>query len=221
MKSTVIVSVLLLFCVVTFGQERNPVLKEEIAGKYDGDLKKGFAHGQGTSVGADSYTGHFVKGFPDGEGTYTFRNGSSYKGEFSRGFFSGRGTMIYKTMHGDSIVEGFWEQGKYVGKNMVSPFEISGKSGSVSPSISRTGDGNKVEITVIDPFNKYIIPQIMAIGEFTLQSYYSRTLYADSKFPITFEIRYSCTNKYRSGYIDNTIRIKINKPGEWQITLRN
>lgn len=222
MKLAFILFNLLIISFASFGQESsNPVLKKELLGKYEGSTKKGLAHGQGTALGEDSYTGHFVKGLPDGEGTYTYKNGSFYKGNLSKGLFSGKGTMTYRTVHGDSIVDGYWSDGNYVGKNIILPYEISDKSGSVSPSISRIGDGDKVEITVIDPFSKYIIPQIIAIGEFTLQSYYSRTLYADAKFPLTFEIRYSCPNKYRTGTINNTIRIKFNKPGSWQVTLRN
>jgi len=198
-----------------------PVLKIELAGKYEGELKKGLAHGEGTASGFDSYTGHFVKGFPEREGTYTFSNGDVYHGEFIKGLFSGKGSLTIKKASGDSIVDGYWEAGKFVGKTMVAAYEISNKTGSVNPSIIRTGDGNKVEIVVFDPYNKYIIPQIMAMGQFTQQTYYARNLFAEAVFPLTFDIRYSCTNKMRSGMIDSTIRIKINKPGNYQITLRN
>jgi len=222
MKSFVIACIFVVVGIYVYGQEvAGPVLKKEISGKYEGELKKGLAHGEGIATGLDTYTGHFNKGLPDDKGTYTFSNGDVYRGEFSRGLFNGRGVFTYKKASGDSIVEGYWEAGKYVGKTMVAPYEISNKTGSVNPSVINLGDGNRVEIVVMDPYNKYIIPQIIATGQFTLQTYYARNLFADAVFPLSFDIRYSCTNKMRSGTIDSTIRIKINKPGNWQITLRN
>jgi hypothetical protein len=222
MKSYIIVCFILLSGLHVFGQkDAGPVLKKELAGKYEGELKKGLAHGQGTAVGLDSYTGHFSKGLPEGQGTYTFSNQDVYKGEFSKGLFSGKGLFTFKKAVGDSILEGYWDAGKYVGKTKVEPYEISNKTGGVNPSIIYIGEGNKVEIVVMDPYNKYIIPQIMAFGQFTQQTYYARNLFADAVFPLSFDIRYNCTNKMRSGVIANTINIKINKPGNWQITLHN
>lgn len=222
MKALLVSFALSMVCFCLFAQKtEGPVLKKELAGKYEGQLKKGLANGEGTAVGTDSYTGHFAKGLPDGEGTYSFANGDVYKGSFSKGFFSGKGKLTYKSAARDSIVEGYWEAGKYVGEKPIVPYEVSNKTGSVNPSIICSGDGNKVEIVVLDPFNAYVTPQIIATGEYTLQNYYSRNYFSDAKFPLTFDIRYSCTNKYRSGFIDSTIRIKINKPGSWVVTLRN
>lgn len=222
MKTVLIFTFIALFSNCIYGQEiKGPVLKKELTGNYDGQLKRGLANGKGIAIGIDSYTGRFSKGLPEGEGTYSFANGDVYKGSFSKGLFSGKGILAIKRAEGDSIVKGYWEDGKYVGEKLIPPYEISNKTGSVNPSIIRSGDGNKVEIAVFDPFNTYINPQIIATGEYTLQNFYSRNYFVDAKFPLTFDIRYTCTNKYRSGVIDSTIRIKINKPGSWVITLRN
>ena len=222
MKSTLITLLIALISFCSYSQQiTGPVLKEELTGKYEGDLKKGLAQGRGTAIGQDTYTGQFYKGLPEGKGIYSFGNGNVYTGGFSKGLFSGKGVMTYKKANGDSIVEGFWEDGKYAGKTLIAPYEISNKTGSANPYITRNGDVNKVEIVVMDPFNAYINPTIIATGEFTNENYYSRNLYSDAKFPLTFDIRYSCTNRYRSGMIDSTVRIKINKPGSWQITIRN
>ena len=37
-----------------------PVLKKELAGKYEGSQKKGLAHGAGTATGTDTYTARRV-----------------------------------------------------------------------------------------------------------------------------------------------------------------
>ncbi len=222
MKSTLLTLFFAFIFISGNSQEvTGPVLKKELAGKYEGELKKGLAHGQGTAIGSEAYTGHFSKGFPDGEGTYTFENGDVYRGGFSKGLFSGKGALTYKKATGDSIVEGFWQGGKYVGKKMIAPYEISNKTGSANPNVTRQGDGNKVELVVMDPFNAYITPSIMAIGEYTQESHYGRNIFSDATFPLTFDIRYSCPNKYRSGIIESTVKIKINTPGSWVITIRN
>ncbi len=79
MKSTLIVLIIVFVCIHAYSQElTGPVLKKELAGKYEGELKKGLAHGLGTAIGLDAYTGHFSKGLPESEGTYTFGNGDIY-----------------------------------------------------------------------------------------------------------------------------------------------
>lgn len=223
MKKTIILfSVFLTILFNGFCQKAiEPVLKPEIAGKYEGELKKGFANGKGTATGTDTYTGHFVRGLPEGPGTYTYKNGNVYKGTFKNGVFDGKGTMTLHGVSNDSILTGYWEEGKYIGKKRIDPYAISNKTGSVRENLSSTGEGNKVEISILDPFNSYISAQIFTEGEYVQKSHYGREYFEDVKFPIMFDIKYSCYNKMRSGMITNTIRIKINKSGNWVIKLRN
>jgi hypothetical protein len=213
---------LVMWSNISFCQEiTGPVLMKEISGKYDGELKNGLAHGRGTAVGADTYEGHFRKGMPNGEGTYTFGNGNVYKGDFVNGRFSGKGTLYYKSISPDSVSTGYWDEGKYLGKVKIEPYVISNLTGIVDPRISLIGEGNQIELAVLDPFNKYIIPQINATGKYFQRFSYSRIYFEQIDFPIELDITYNCSNKIRSGMIYNTIRIKINKPGNWQITLKN
>jgi hypothetical protein len=198
-----------------------PVLKPEISEKYEGEMKKGLAAGKGTATGIDTYTGHFVSGLPDGQGTYTFQNGNVYQGAFKNGLFEGKGTMTTKVDGTESVVTGYWEAGKYVGKKRIDPYEISNKVGSVQEHISTSGEGNTVEISVLDPMNSYIGAQIFVEGEYVQKSQYGREYFEDVKFPILFDIKYSCSNKMRTGIVSNTIRIKIVKPGKWVIKLTN
>lgn len=222
MQKILTIFILCLYYNFSFCQEINgPVLMKEIAGKYDGDLKNGLANGKGTAVGTDTYEGHFRKGLPNGEGTYTYSNGDMYKGNFVNGRFSGKGTLYYKSVSPDSVSAGFWDEGKYLGKVKIDPYVISNQTGIVDPRISLIGEGNQIELTVLDPFNKYIIPQINANGKFFQRFSYSRIYFEQIDFPIELDIMYYCSNKIRTGTIYNTIRIKINKPGNWQITLKN
>lgn len=223
MKKTVILfSTFVVVLLNGFSQSIvGPVLKPEIAEKYEGEMRKGLAAGKGTATGIDTYTGHFVSGLPDGQGTYTYKNGNVYQGAFKNGLMDGKGTLTAKTGSNDSIITGYWESGKYVGKKRIDPYEISNKVGSVQEHLSNTGEGNTVEISVMDPFSSLISAQIFTEGEYVQKSYYGREYFEDVKFPILFDIKYSCSNKLRTGYVSNTIRIKIIKPGKWIIKLTN
>jgi hypothetical protein len=221
-KTIILFSVFLILFFNGYCQkEGEPVLKPEIAGKYEGELKKGLANGEGTATGIDTYTGHFVKGLPEGHGTYTFKNGDIYTGSFKNGIMDGKGSMTLNDAGMDSNLTGYWEKGKYIGKARIEPYEISNKSGSVQEHISNVGEGNSVEISVFDPFNAYIGAQIITEGKYVQKSYYGREYFEDVTFPITFTIKYTCSNKMRSGMIISTIRVKINKSGNWIIKLRN
>jgi len=223
MKKTIILFYALLLLITNcFSQSIvGPVLKPEISGKYEGEMKKGLAAGKGTAKGTDTYTGHFVSGVPDGQGTYTYKNGDVYEGAFKNGYMDGKGTMFLKIEGKDSTITGYWEANKYVGKKRIDPYEISNKTGSVQEHLSSAGEGNTVEISIMDPFNSYIGAQIFVEGEYVQKSYYGREYFEDVKFPILFDIRYSCSSKLRSGIINSTIRIKINKSGKWVIKLTN
>jgi len=223
MKKTIILfSAFLIILFNGFGQSIvGPVLKPEISEKYEGEQKKGLAAGKGTASGTDTYTGNFVKGLPEGQGTYTYKNGNVFVGSFKNGVMDGKGMMTIRVNERDSIIKGYWEAGKYVGTKRIDPYEISNKVGSVQEHLSVTGEGNTVEISVVDPFNSYITAQIFTEGQYVQKSYYGREYFEDVKFPILFDIKYSCTNKLRSGIITNTIRIKINKGGKWVIKLSN
>lgn len=226
MKKIVVLSIIL--CAFYFtGQCQKldgPVLKKELVGKYEGEQKKSLAHGKGTATGKDSYTGEFKKGLPDGDGIYTDSLGNVFKGEFRLGKKNGKG--VYTPVSSSNLppIIGYWQDDKYAGKEKVEPYEISNKTGSVQPHIFTSGPGDKVEISVIDGgnSNEYITPEIYVLGQAVTQGYSSgRTYYEQVKFPVEFNITYSSKNKLNTSLVSCTIRIKINKPGNWAITLKN
>lgn len=117
MRSLLSLCVLHLFFVGTIFAQDCKVLKESISGTYEGDCKKGLAHGNGTAKGEDTYIGNFKKGLPHGNGTYTWADGNVYKGEFKNGLMEGAGKMTV-SMGGieGNITTGYWEEDKYLGK---------------------------------------------------------------------------------------------------------
>ena len=54
--------------------------------KYEGDLKKGKHHGQGTLIydDGDKYVGEYIN-IRHGQGTYTYADGTKYVGEWKDG----------------------------------------------------------------------------------------------------------------------------------------
>ncbi len=104
------------------------VLNPDLKGKYEGDCKKGKAHGKGKAEGKDSYEGDFRNGLAEGKGTYTWQNGTRFTGQWSKGLKEGKGTMVFKSVSGkDSAVDGFWKKDVYSGKR-EHPWTIHFKS---------------------------------------------------------------------------------------------
>ena len=116
-----ILSVLMLIFSFGFTLQQEPekkqVLMESIDVKYEGETKKGLAHGKGKAFGeSDSYEGEFRKGYPHGEGTYTWGNGNKYTGQFSKGKKDGKGELIIKgTDNTVTIQTGYFRDNEYVG----------------------------------------------------------------------------------------------------------
>lgn len=224
MKKNLVLSILFCaLCMSAFSQKSDwSVLKKELVGSYVGDIKKGLAQGKGTAIGQDSYTGDFKKGLPDGVGEYTDNKGNVYRGSFRNGLKEGQGILALKGESNDSVVIGYWEFDKYIGMDKLIPYEIITKDGAVRPSIFSSGEGNKVELAIYDPRNILITgANIMFIGKASPRTTFGRNYYEDAVFPLEFDIRYNCSNKLGTASVSNAIHIKINKPGNWIITLRN
>jgi hypothetical protein len=94
-------------CAATPEHQGCYVAEAYISGTYTGPCdSQGRAHGQGVSVGEDSYKGQFNAGVIDGWGLYTWSNGATYCGQFKDGALSGLG--IFTTANG-TRQEGIWE----------------------------------------------------------------------------------------------------------------
>ena len=226
MKKNLLLSILFYaLCLSAFSQKPDwSVLKKELVGSYVGDIKRGLAQGKGTATGQDSYTGDFKKGLPDGQGEYTDSKGNIFKGSFREGKKHGQGIMTYKSAGVDSVVFGFWDYDKYIGKEKITPYEISNNMGGVEPRIFNNGPGNKVELAIFAPVTNNLVTTatIIFIGKATPRTTFGRNYYEDAVFPLEFDIRYETTNKLGTTRgVAHTIHIKINVPGNWVINLRN
>ena len=142
------------------------VLKEPISKFYEGDCKKGKAHGNGTAKGEDSYTGEFKKGLPHGFGTYTWANGKVYEGNFKNGSMEGEGKLTISLVNkGDSVVTGFWKEDKYLGKYKDAYKEHSRTSNVISVRFSEVRNPSEQDkgtlfITINEKGQNVFSPQI-------------------------------------------------------------
>jgi len=227
MKKYIVLTVLIFALMVSAYSQKIEwsVLKKELVGTYVGEMKKGLANGKGTAKGQDEYTGDFKKGLPDGVGVYIDSLGNEYTGAFRQGRKEGRGIMVSVGLKKDSILKGYWDNDRFIKEEKLDPYEIFNKTGSVKPRIFKAGDGNKVEISIIDPFKKLAIFKGVTISYTGAATYrndsFSRFYYEDATFPMEFYIHYMCRNKLGTAKIENTIQIKINKPAHWIVILNN
>lgn len=77
---------------------------------YEGDIKDGKPHGNGTAVYAngDQYTGEWKNGLRDGRGACGYANGDRYEGEWKYDKPNGQGIKVYANA---DRYEGEWKQG--------------------------------------------------------------------------------------------------------------
>ena len=213
--SSISITVCLVFLNSLFAQSDCKVKIEELVGKYEGDCKKGLAHGFGTAKGVDQYTGEFKKGLPHGDGVYTYSNGMVYDGEFRNGEKEGEGTMTMAPINSqDSVLVGFWAKDKYVGKHK-DPYKIHYKS----PLVTRT------KITASEDEGSIVFITLSLKGktqsnpDFTLQeqmgTYSSIQSFgrATKVFVARFPFRFTLT------YMDETADIEILNEGSWNVSI--
>ena len=124
---------------------------DSLAGKYTGGCKHGKASGFGTATGVDSYTGNFKNGYPEGEGKYTWKNGTWYNGNWKAGLFDGNGTLSKideNNPDSATLVTGFWQAGKYVGK-FQKPYSVVALTNGINNASGRkVGTIAEIEIAV-------------------------------------------------------------------------
>jgi hypothetical protein len=195
-----------------------------ISGSYIGGCKKNLAHGKGEAIGTDKYSGKFIRGLPHGKGTYTWANGNEYIGEWSNGSIEGAGKMIYHLANGDSIIDGYWKNNKYIGEKFIPPFQVDRKANVMRSSFKKTGsDINGVRISILkggmnNPYVSDIIitkssgEEDFSGGKFGIQN---------PRFPLSVKMNYTTKNQVGTTDIDVVFEFTINDPGLWDVIISN
>jgi len=190
-----------------------------ISKEYNGECKKGLAHGSGVASGElGTYNGNFTKGLPSGNGKMEYVNGQSYDGEWKLGLKNGKGVM---TISKDSTLIGFWKEDKYIGEYEY-PYKILSTYGSIRVSIRKVGDdGNKIDLVFMRQgmINQKDIIRLALQSDSGVEQRGQYLGYLDVNFP--FEGKIDCDVKNMTGSTDYTVsvRYKIFEKGHWRVSI--
>ena len=209
-------------------QDQCKVLMESIAGTYEGDCKKGLAHGYGKAVGLDTYEGGFKKGLPHGKGIYSWRNGDVYNGEWSKGKMDGKGELLkFREKEDDLMISGYWLEGEYVGISRY-PYKVISKSLTVYQV--RFNRINADEKTIEFNFTRRGKPIRVSgfsldgsFGTIESQSDYSVKMRVH-EYPFTGGIQFDVPGPIQTisspgGVIQGSLEFEISQKGHWVVTI--
>jgi hypothetical protein len=198
------------------------VLIKDLQGTYEGDCKKGLAHGKGTAKGVDTYTGYFKKGFPHGKGSYTWAAGDRFEGFWKMGIKEGEGIFHTQIDGKDTIIAGIWKEDKYIGSKPAAPVVLL-NYGVKNVSFSRKGDGEIITFMFMQGgSHSTAVSNVIIFGssgtEFTSGSYQG---YEKIIFPFKVRITYRTMNSFRTGMTDCVLEFRITQPGRWDVKIFN
>lgn len=225
MKTTKVFIWVVLMSLLTIpihAQANCKVLNPRISDTYNGLCKKGLADGKGEAFGIDQYTGDFKKGLPDGSGTYIWQSGEIYKGQWKKGLREGNGEYTFKQMGRDSVLSGFWKEDKYIGKEEIAPYMIGYKSSIGRVSCIKMGtDKNDVsyKFSRTGSTSSNISGLLMQGSSGTESVTTNFTGFEEVKFPFEGKIQFYAPNALYTVEMKCELRLTINEPGSWVVTI--
>jgi hypothetical protein len=204
------------FISIISAQDECTVLLPRISITYNGSCKKGLADGQGEAIGADHYIGEFRKGYPDGFGTYKWQTGETYVGEWSQGLRNGKGEYTFKHMNRDSVLAGQWKNDKFIGAKAIAPYVIEYRNGIGRITCIRTGDRPNVRYV----FPRGGVTNLLLQGSSGMENINtSFTGYEEVSFPFKGIVKFYAPNSWMTAMITCELRLTINQPGAWVVTI--
>jgi hypothetical protein len=220
-KKVILISVIVIITGFVFAQETCRVLLPAISGTYAGDCKQGLANGYGEATGEDFYRGDFVKGLPQGSGNYLWKNGGTYTGEWDKGLRDGSGVYIFKREGNDSILAGIWREDKFVGEKIIPPYEIEYRNSIGRVTCMKVGDRPYVKYTFMrNGGESYIVSNVLMQGSSGTESNNSAfTGYEQVEFPFKGKITFNAPNAFNASTLTCELRLTINKPGAWIVSI--
>ena len=198
------------------------VLQDSISGSYEGECKKGKAHGLGKAQGMHTYEGTFKKGRPFGEGIYTWDEGRWFKGLFRNGMKNGYGELHSNRVGEDPLLKGYWRNNHYIGKEDIDDYEIVEQYSLENVSvILRDNEGASLRVKILRDKATNSNARITTINS---SSGHARrgsgsVVYENIEFPFHFSIYYDTPSRFGATTISCYAIFIINTPGEWEISL--
>jgi hypothetical protein len=206
---------------VIFAQSECKVLLPGISDFYTGSCKQGLANGQGEASGTDNYKGEFRKGFPDGTGTYTWLTGETYSGEWKKGLREGKGRYTFKYLGKDSVITGIWREDKYIGERALATYVIEYRNNIGRVTCMKVGDRPYVKYKFLRNGGESnnisnLVMQGSSGSENTSASF---TGFDQASFPFKGKVIFSASNSFQTTNIFCELRLIINEPGSWIVTI--
>ncbi|HNS16194.1 MAG TPA: hypothetical protein PKH94_05510 [Bacteroidales bacterium] len=217
----------LLWILPAIAQPQTPppcrVLLPSIAERYEGECKKGLAHGEGFALGRDTYRGEFVRGFPEGHGVYAWSTGEVYDGEWIEGRRDGFGTFSYRVNNADSIITGYWKEDRYVGteyhKYEYKVLDSRDIDDTRFLRMDHSGDQVRIRFYRSGVENSNLT-NLLLWGDSGYQSS-AFTGFESITFPFTGQVTYETSNKIGTGTLICKLMFVIYEPGSWEIEVQN
>lgn len=232
------ISTLLVFVFVcsiaVYAQFDCKVKVSTLQGQYNGECKKGLAHGDGAAKGVDTYVGEFKKGYPHGFGVYTYANGSNYIGNYSKGLKDGYGLMNTITEAGDLVQDyGLWLADSLIaGNDPKALFKIKDRKGVklIDPRLTRD-EGVKSQVWInfqVDGVtdNTAIISKAEITDGKVLdtkeRALNTLVAFDDIKeFPVTFRLEYEIRRPNHFEPLDCVVEVTLFTKGLWEIDINH
>lgn len=202
------------------------VLLEAISGSYEGDCKKGMAHGDGFARGEDTYEGEFRKGLPHGEGKYTWANGNVFTGTFKKGKKEGKGLLI--KADGERL-EGYWSDDEYIGENET-PYQVTSQSPTINRITFRRVDSQPDQLEFKFTYlgkpaiSRNFDPQD-GLGVVSQATDYSKIVEVVN-YPVTGSVAFRVETVRTPGggvgqgdYVGGNFSFTLQQSGKWEITV--
>lgn len=205
-----------------YSQDDCKVLVPEISEKYEGQCRKGYAHGKGHAWGIDQYEGQFRRGLPHGLGKYTWANGNVYEGRWMEGQRHGKGTYSFMKDAEKHVLSGHWQNDEFRGRKKVPAYTRGHILNVERYNIRRTGDGNMILVIVheqgrINPLPRNYIFRINTGSSIRVGL---ASGYEGVSFPAEVRITYNMPDKLQQGSVLRVrFEVTINEPGTWEIKL--
>lgn len=211
------------YLAVLFSQTNCKVLNPSISDSYTGSCKQGLADGKGEAFGVDQYKGDFKKGLPNGKGTYIWQAGPKYEGSWKNGMRDGDGKYTFKYDGRDSVLAGIWKEDKYVGIKAVAPYVVQYLSGISRVSCTRAGEIPYVKYKFSRSGGKAEENDIRNLtfqgstGQESVQTDFVG--FEQVTFPFEGKVRFEAPNTLNTTTVNCELRILINQPGSWTVTI--
>lgn len=212
-----------VFSLEGFSQEQCTVLMESIGERYNGECKKGLAHGDGEAWGIDHYLGAFKKGLPHGKGTYEYADGSVYEGLWSKGQRHGSGKLTFLYNGADTIQDGLWARDEFKGNQESSQdYSVVRMRAIERYRVIRVSDGNEIRIH-FNPVSSGTLDisnlQITGSSGYETEFMNSQMEFRNCEYPFKLRITFNKWSKLKTVRVDASIELEIIEPGVWLIDI--